>query len=166
MRARYICAVHFGQSGRAVIGAFSSVYSEKVICNSSSYRRSATELSATDACRSLSVILFSTKLLTCSKLTTSKLELHLHSISTATTQRFQQVIHRTALALKTLRCRFLHPYDMVRKIDTGRASDAPGAAPERTRQGIAGRKAQKRDGYHGSPLPVLATFLTNRGHFP
>ena len=29
----------FGQSGRAAIGALSSVYSEKVICNSSSYRR-------------------------------------------------------------------------------------------------------------------------------
>ena len=33
MRARYISAVHFGHCGRAPIGAFSSVYSENVICD-------------------------------------------------------------------------------------------------------------------------------------
>ena len=79
MRARYICAVHFGQSGRAVIGAFSSVYSEKVIMRSSKLQAGVTELSVTDACRSLSVILFSMKSLTCSKLTTFEIGLHLHS---------------------------------------------------------------------------------------
>ena len=34
MRARYIYAVHSGQSGRAIIGEFSSVYSESVMCES------------------------------------------------------------------------------------------------------------------------------------
>jgi hypothetical protein len=34
MRARYICAALCGQSGRGLIGVFSSVYSENVICNS------------------------------------------------------------------------------------------------------------------------------------
>jgi hypothetical protein len=67
MRARYICAVHFGQSGRAVIGAFSSVYSEKVISDPPATGGSATELSAT-ACRFLSVMFFSKKSLTLFKI--------------------------------------------------------------------------------------------------
>jgi hypothetical protein len=39
MRARYICAAHCGQSGRALIGVFSSVYSENVIVDSPVCRR-------------------------------------------------------------------------------------------------------------------------------
>ena len=39
MRARYISAAHFGHCGRALIGAFSSVYSENVICDPSCHRR-------------------------------------------------------------------------------------------------------------------------------
>jgi hypothetical protein len=39
MRARYIGAAHVGHSGRALIGVFSSLYSENVICDSSSYWR-------------------------------------------------------------------------------------------------------------------------------
>jgi hypothetical protein len=34
MRARYICAAHCGQSGRALMGVLSSVYSVNVICDS------------------------------------------------------------------------------------------------------------------------------------
>jgi hypothetical protein len=45
MRARYICAAHCGQSGRALIGAFSSVYSENVICDSPFRRRESRTLS-------------------------------------------------------------------------------------------------------------------------
>jgi hypothetical protein len=35
MRAKYICAGHFGQFRRGVIGVLSSVYSENVICEPS-----------------------------------------------------------------------------------------------------------------------------------
>jgi hypothetical protein len=48
MRDRYICAEHSGHAGRALIGVFSSVYSEKVICDSL-LDRSASELLLTDA---------------------------------------------------------------------------------------------------------------------
>jgi hypothetical protein len=39
MRARYICAVHSGHSGRTIVGAFASVYSENIICDPPVYRR-------------------------------------------------------------------------------------------------------------------------------
>ncbi len=39
--ARYISAEHSGHSGLSLIGVFSSVYSENVICDSSCFRREA-----------------------------------------------------------------------------------------------------------------------------
>jgi hypothetical protein len=52
MRARYICVfcvLHSGHCGRALIGAFSRVYSANVICGPSTLKAGATELSVTDA---------------------------------------------------------------------------------------------------------------------
>jgi len=48
MRDRYICTEHSGHAGRALIGVFSSVYSENVICDPSCWRELLPEHSVTD----------------------------------------------------------------------------------------------------------------------